>query len=113
LRWRQGTNAPNLTGDNGSADSLYPGFNDFAFGRSDGTDTITDFRVDCPVCRLRLDTPVDEIILKDGTPADIDSVVAGVTASPCGDAVLHYGDTDIVLTGYRPIDVQDYRFKLG
>ena len=58
-------------------------------------------------------TPVDEIILKGGTPEDIDSVVAGVTASPAGDAVLHYGETNIVLTGYSPADVQDYWFALG
>jgi hypothetical protein len=69
--------------------------------------------IDCPVCRWRPDSPVDEIILKEGTPADIDSVVAGVAANACADAVLHYGNTTIVLTGYRPIDVQDYWFKLG
>ncbi len=102
-----------LTGDGGDTAQTYAGFNDFAFDRTDGTDTITDFKTACPVCRLMPNTPVDEIILKGGTPEDIDSVVAGVTASPAGDAVLHYGETNIVLTGYSPADVQDYWFALG
>jgi Ca2+-binding RTX toxin-like protein len=101
-----------LTGDDGSADSIYTGFDDFAFDKDDGTDTITDFQVGCPVCLLLPNTPVDEIILKGGTQADINSLVAGVTASPDGDAVLHYGKTNIVLTGYSPMDVQDYWFTL-
>jgi Ca2+-binding RTX toxin-like protein len=99
-----------LTGDDGVAGSLYTGFNDFAFDRDDGTDTITDFRVNCPACLLLPDSPVDEIILKGGTQADIDLTVAGVTANPDGDAVLHYGETNIVLTGYRPMDVKEYWF---
>jgi Ca2+-binding RTX toxin-like protein len=102
-----------LTGDDGNPDSLYTGFNDFAFEHDDGTDTITDFQVGCPVCLLLPNTPVDEIVLKGGTQADIDAVVAGVTASPGGDAVLHYGETNIILAGYSPAHVQDYWFKIG
>src|SRR4051812_37928535 len=72
----------------------------------------TGQEIDCPVCRLRPNSPVDEIILRDGIPADIALVVAGFTVSPCGDAVLHYGNTDIALTEHRPIDVQDYWSKV-
>jgi hypothetical protein len=102
-----------LTGDGGDTEPTYAGFNDFAFDRTDGTDTITDFKTDCPACRLLPDTPVDEIILIGGSPEDIDAVVAGVTTNPGGDAVLHYGETNIVLTGQTPADVQDFWFALG
>ena len=42
-------------------------------------------------------------MLKGGTQADIEA--AGVTADGEGDAVIHYGETDIVLTGIQPCNV--------
>jgi Ca2+-binding RTX toxin-like protein len=47
---------------------------------------------------------VDEIVLLGATEADIDAVVAGVTADCKGNTVLHYGETDIVLAGIAPAD---------
>jgi hypothetical protein len=49
--------------------------------------------------------PLDRIVLKGGTQADIEAAVAGVTADSEGDAVVQYGQTDIVLTGIQPSDV--------
>ena len=49
--------------------------------------------------------PLDRIVLKGGTQADIEAAVAGVIADGEGDAVVQYGETDIVLTGIQPSDV--------
>ena len=53
-----------LTGVDGSPDSLYASHNDFAFDRNDGTDTATNFQIGRLVCRLLLDSSMNEIILK-------------------------------------------------
>lgn len=106
-----------LTGDNAAAlDSLYTGFNDFAFDRDDGTDTITDFKVACPACLMLPNTSADHIVLKGGTEADIDAAVKGATTNQDGNTVVTYGETKIVLTGVGPIEpshVEDYWFELG
>jgi trimeric autotransporter adhesin len=94
-----------LTGDTGDPNDLNVGFDDFVFDRHDGTDTITDFQVSCPVCLLLPGQPVDQIVLLDAAEAEIDAVVAGVTADCKGNAVLHYGETDIVLAGIAPANV--------
>ena len=52
-------------------------------------------------------------MLKGGTQADIEAAVAGVTADGEGDAVIHYGETDIVLTGIQPCNVAADWFLLG
>ena len=102
-----------LTGDTGDPNDLNVGFDDFVFDRHDGTDTITDFQTQCSVCRLLPGTPVDEIVLLGATEADIDAVVAGVTADSKGNTVLHYGETDIVLTGIQPCNVAADWFLRG
>ena len=57
---------------------------------------------------------MDEIVLLGATEADIDAVVAGVTADCKGNTtVLHYGETDIVLTGIQPCNVAADWFLLG
>jgi Ca2+-binding RTX toxin-like protein len=94
-----------LTGDTGDPTDLNVGFDYFVFDRHDSTDTITDFQVACPACLLLPGHSVDEIVLRDATGADIDAVVAGVTADAKGNAVLHYGETNIVLAGIAPADV--------
>jgi Ca2+-binding RTX toxin-like protein len=94
-----------LTGDTGDPTDLNVGFDDFVFDRHDGTDTITDFQVACPACRLLPGYSVDEIVLVDAAKADINAVVVGVTADAKGNAVLHYGATNIVLAGIAPADV--------
>ena len=78
-----------LTGDTGDPNDLNVGFDDFVFDRHDGTGTITDFQTQCPVCRLLPGTPVDEIVLLGATEADIDAVVAGVTADCKENTILH------------------------
>jgi hypothetical protein len=50
-----------LTGDTGDPNDLNVGFDDFVFDRDDGTDTITDFQVSCPVCLLPPGQAVDQI----------------------------------------------------
>jgi hypothetical protein len=72
----------------------------------DGTDTITDSIPwgSSPECEgsefcIPLAVPLDRIVLKGGTQADIEAAVAGVTADNQGDAVIHYGATDIVPAG--------------
>jgi hypothetical protein len=45
--------------------------------------------------------PVDQIVLLDAAEADINAAVAGITAN----AVLHYGEMDLVLTGIQPCNV--------
>jgi Ca2+-binding RTX toxin-like protein len=102
-----------LTGDTGGPNDLNVGFDDFVFDRHDGTDTITDFQVSCPVCLLLPGQPVDQIVLLDSAEADINAVVAGVTADSKGNAVLHYGETDIVLTGIQPCNVAADWFLRG
>jgi Ca2+-binding RTX toxin-like protein len=102
-----------LTGDTGDPNDLNVGFDDFVFDRHDGTDTITDFQVSCPVCLLLPGQAVDQIVLLDAAEADIDAVVAGVTADCKGNAVLHYGETDIVLTGIQPCNVAADWFLRG
>src|SRR3954468_7625480 len=99
-----------LTGDTGDPNV---GFDDFVFDRHDGTDTITDFQVSCPVCLLLPGQPVDQIVLLDAAEADINAVVAGVTADSKGNAVLHYGETDIVLPGVQPGNVAADWFLRG
>ena len=94
-----------LTGDTGDLNDLNVGFDDFVFDRHDGTDIITDFQTQCPVCRLLPGTPVDEIVLLGATEVDIDAVVAGVTTDSKGNAVFTYGETRIVLDGIAPADV--------
>jgi hypothetical protein len=88
-------------------------FNDFAFGSNGVTDTRRRFpdRLTCLKAGSR--HPVNEIILKNGVLAVIEPVVAGDAANSRDDVVLHHGDTGIVLTAYRAIDVQDYWFMLG
>jgi hypothetical protein len=56
---------------------------------------------------------VDEIVLLDAAEADIDAVVAGVTADCKGNAILHYGETDIILTGIQPCNVAADWFLRG
>ena len=56
---------------------------------------------------------MDEIVLLGATEADIDAVVAGVTADCKGNTVLHYGETDIVLTGIQAGEVAADWFRLG
>jgi hypothetical protein len=56
---------------------------------------------------------VDEIVLLGATEADIDAVVAGVTADSKGNTVLHYGETDIVQTGIQPCNVAADWFLRG
>ena len=103
-----------LTGDTGDPNDLNVGFDDFVFDRHDDTDIITDFQTQCPACRLLPGTPVDEIVLLGATEADIDAVVAGVTADCKGNTtVLHYGETDIVLTGIQPCNVAADWFLRG
>jgi hypothetical protein len=89
-----------LTGNTGDPTNFNIGFDDFVFDRHDGTDTITDFQVAFPTCLLLPGHRVDEIVL-----VDIDAVLAGVTADAKGNAVLHYGETNIVLAGIAPADV--------
>ena len=102
-----------MTGDTGDPNDLNVDFDDFVFDRHDGTGTITDFQTQCPVCRLLPGTPVDEIVLLGATEADIDAVVAGVTADCKGNTILHYGETDIVLTGIQPCNVAADWFLRG
>ena len=102
-----------LTGDTGDPNDLNVGFDDFVFDRHDGADTITDFQISCPVCLLLPGQAVDQIVLLDATEADINAVVASVTADSKGNAVLHYGETDIVLTGIQPCNVAADWFLLG
>jgi hypothetical protein len=49
--------------------------------------------------------PLDRIVLKGGTQTDIEAAVAGVMVDGEGDALIHYRQTDIVLTGIQPSDV--------
>jgi hypothetical protein len=41
------------------------------------------------------------------------AAIAGVTADGEGDAVIHYGETDIVLTGIQPCNVAADWFLRG
>jgi hypothetical protein len=88
------------------------GADHYVFDQQDGTDTITDFTPwgSPPECEgseicIALAVPLDRIVLKGGTQADIEAAVAGVIADGEGDAVVQYGQTDIVLTGIQPSDV--------
>jgi Ca2+-binding RTX toxin-like protein len=96
------------------------GADHYLFGRQNGTDTITDFTPwgSPPECEgseicIALAVPLDRIVLKGGTQADIEAAVAGVTADSGGDAVVHYGETDIVLTGIQAGEVAADWFRLG
>jgi Ca2+-binding RTX toxin-like protein len=96
------------------------GADHYLFGRQNGTDTITDFTPwgSPPECEgseicIALAVPLDRIVLKGGTQADIEAAVAGVTADNGGDAVVHYGETDIVLTGIQAGEVAADWFRLG
>jgi hypothetical protein len=86
----------------------------FAFDKNDGHDTITDFVPQCEICILIFPGPEgDRIVLLDGEQEDIAAVTKGVTETPAGDAVLHYGETDITLAGIEASDVKADWFLLG
>jgi len=84
----------------------------FSFDQHDGYDIITDFDPSGPLAdpSYRPDT----IGLKDASSLnDIDSIVATVTETPLGDAVLHYGETTIVLLGVAGVEIIPEIFRFG
>jgi hypothetical protein len=93
----------------------------YVFDRQDGTDTITDFTPwgsprECEGSEfcIAIAVSLDRIVLKGGSQSDIKAAVAGVTADGQGDAVVHYGETDIVLAGIQSdaaITAQVQRFR--
>jgi hypothetical protein len=86
----------------------------FAFGKDDGHETITDFVPQCEICILIFPGPEgDRLVLLDGKQEDIAAVVKGATETPAGDAVLHYGETTITLTGIEKSDIKADWFLLG
>lgn len=106
--------------EGGDGDDLLSGGGDtrgedrFAFGRDDGNDFITDFVPQCEICIQIFPGPEgDRILLLDGQPGDIAAVVKGVTESPDGDAVLHYGTTTITMAGIDAERVTEEWFLIG
>jgi Ca2+-binding RTX toxin-like protein len=86
----------------------------FAFDRDDGRDVLTDFVPQCEICIQIFPGPEgDRIVLLDGKPNDIAAVTKGVTETPEGDAVLHYGETTITMAGVDADRVIEEWFLLG
>lgn len=81
----------------------------FLFDREDGNDTITDFT---PPSFSLFSSPGDKILLLDGTPQDVDNILASANTTNTGQTVLVYGNTTIGLNGITANEVESDWFML-